>query len=52
MIVIFRPKIFGKGTDAIGELGVRTVDQAVPVAVRKVSRKNGDIIVDARFIRD
>jgi len=52
MIVISAPKIFGKGTDAIGELGVRTVDQAVPVAVRKVSRKNGDIIVDARFIRD
>lgn len=52
LIVISAPKIFGKGTDAIGELGVRTVDQAVPVSIRTVSHKNGDIIVDARFINE
>jgi len=52
LIVISAPMIFGRGTDAIGELGVRTVDQAVPIAVRRVSRKHGDIIVDARFMHD
>jgi diaminohydroxyphosphoribosylaminopyrimidine deaminase / 5-amino-6-(5-phosphoribosylamino)uracil reductase len=52
LIIISAPKIFGKATDAIGDLAVRTVDQAIPLAIRRVSRKNGDIIVDARFIRD
>jgi len=52
LIVISAPKIFGKGTDAIGDLTVKTVDQAVPISIRRVSHRNGDIIVDARFIRD
>jgi len=52
IIIISAPKIFGKGTDAIGELSVRTVDQAIPLAIRRVSHKGGDVIVDARFIRD
>lgn len=52
LIIISAPKIFGKGTDAIGELAVRTVDQAIPLTIRRVSHKSGDIIVDARFIRD
>jgi len=52
LIIISAPKIFGKGTDAIGELAVKTVDQAIPLTVRRVSRKSGDVIVDARFIRD
>ena len=52
LIIISAPKIFGKGTDAIGDLAVRTVDQAIPLMIRRVSRKSGDIIVDARFIRD
>ncbi len=52
LIIISAPKIFGKGTDAIGNLDVRTVDQAIPLAIRRVSYKNGDIIVDARFPRD
>jgi len=50
LIVISAPKIFGKGLDAIGELAVKTVDQAVPLDIRRVSRRSGDIIVDARFI--
>ena len=49
IIIISAPKIFGKGTDAIGELAVRKVDQAIPLIIRRVSRKDGDIIVDARF---
>ncbi len=52
LVIISAPKIFGKATDAIGDLAVRTVDQAIPLAIRRVSHKNGDIIVDARFIRD
>jgi diaminohydroxyphosphoribosylaminopyrimidine deaminase/5-amino-6-(5-phosphoribosylamino)uracil reductase len=52
LIIISAPKIFGKGTDAIGDLAVKTVDQAIPLTVRRVSRKSGDVIVDARFIRD
>jgi diaminohydroxyphosphoribosylaminopyrimidine deaminase/5-amino-6-(5-phosphoribosylamino)uracil reductase len=52
IIIISAPKIFGKGTDAIGDLMVKTVDQAIPLAVRKISRSGGDILVDARFIRD
>jgi len=52
LIIISAPKIFGKGTDAIGDLAVITVDQAIPLTIRRVSRKSGDVIVDARFIRD
>jgi len=52
IIIISAPKIFGKGTDAIGELAVRTVDQAIPLTIRRLSHKSGDVIVDARFTRD
>jgi diaminohydroxyphosphoribosylaminopyrimidine deaminase / 5-amino-6-(5-phosphoribosylamino)uracil reductase len=52
IIIISAPKIFGKGTDAIGDLAVRSVDQAIPLTIRRVSHKSGDIIVDARFTRD
>ncbi len=52
LIVISAPKIFGKGMDAIGDLAVKTVDQAIPLDIRRVSRRSGDIIVDARFIHD
>jgi diaminohydroxyphosphoribosylaminopyrimidine deaminase/5-amino-6-(5-phosphoribosylamino)uracil reductase len=52
LIIISAPKIFGKGTDAIGELAVRSVDQAIPLSIRRVSHNSGDVIVDARFIRD
>ncbi len=52
LIAISAPKIIGKGTDAIGDLAVRTVDQAIPLAIKRVIHKDGDIIVDARFVRD
>lgn len=52
LVIISAPKIFGQGTDAIGNLSVRTVDQAIPLTIRRVSHKSGDIIIDARFIHD
>ena len=49
LIIISAPKIFGKGTDAIGDLSVKTVDQAISLDVRRVSHRGEDIIVDARL---
>ncbi len=51
IIIISAPKIFGKGIDAIGELAVKKVDQAIPLIIKRVTHRNGDIIVDARFER-
>ena len=47
LIVILAPKIVGEGISAVGDLGIRTMDEALPLSVRKISRLGGDLILDA-----
>lgn len=49
LIAIVAPKIVGAGKDAVGDLGIALMADALPVSVRRVTRKGGDIVIDGRF---
>jgi len=47
LIVILAPKIVGQGINAIGDLGIRKMDDALPLSFRQIRRQGDDLIVDA-----
>jgi diaminohydroxyphosphoribosylaminopyrimidine deaminase / 5-amino-6-(5-phosphoribosylamino)uracil reductase len=49
LIVILAPKIAGVGIDAIGNLGVRRMDDALVFSFQRIIRRGPDLIVDARM---
>jgi diaminohydroxyphosphoribosylaminopyrimidine deaminase/5-amino-6-(5-phosphoribosylamino)uracil reductase len=49
LIVVIAPKITGRGIEAVGELGIRSMDDAMKISVRKVTRKGGDLILDGQI---
>ncbi len=49
LLAIIAPKIVGRGIEAVGELGIRNVERAIRLDVRRVFRRGGDVIVDARL---
>lgn len=49
IIVVITPKIAGKGIEAVGDLGVRVMDDAIKISVRQVMRKGGDLILDGQI---
>lgn len=44
VVIIIAPKIIGSGRDAIGDLAVRTMDDAMIIARKKLLRKGNDLI--------
>jgi diaminohydroxyphosphoribosylaminopyrimidine deaminase / 5-amino-6-(5-phosphoribosylamino)uracil reductase len=51
LIVILAPKIVGVGIDAIGDLGIRRMDDALVFSFQRIIRRGADIILDARINR-
>lgn len=49
MVVAIAPKIIGRGTDAIGDLGIEHLKDAITFSSFKTRRLGPDIIVDARL---
>lgn len=49
LIAIVAPKILGAGIDAVGELDIRRMDDALRLSFRRVLRRGDDLILDARF---
>lgn len=49
LVIITAPKITGKGIDAVGDLGIKRMDDSIRLSVKKVFRKGDDIIIDARM---
>jgi diaminohydroxyphosphoribosylaminopyrimidine deaminase/5-amino-6-(5-phosphoribosylamino)uracil reductase len=49
LVVIIAPKIVGKGIEAVGELGIRRMDDARPVSFRRIMQRGGDVIFDGRI---
>jgi riboflavin biosynthesis pyrimidine reductase len=47
LITITAPKILGQGIEAIGNLGILTVDDAIKLTIIKSTRRGGDIITEA-----
>lgn len=49
IVVVVAPKIVGTGIEAVGNLGIRVMDDALKISVRRVIRKGGDIILDGQI---
>jgi diaminohydroxyphosphoribosylaminopyrimidine deaminase/5-amino-6-(5-phosphoribosylamino)uracil reductase len=48
LIVILSPKIVGVGINAVGDLGIRRMDNALGFSFQRVTRRGADLILDAR----
>jgi diaminohydroxyphosphoribosylaminopyrimidine deaminase/5-amino-6-(5-phosphoribosylamino)uracil reductase len=51
LLIITAPKIAGKGIEAIGNLGLETMDDSVRLTFKRVFRKGDDVVFDARIER-
>jgi riboflavin-specific deaminase-like protein len=51
IVIVIAPKIMGKGIEAVGDLGINTIDESLRIAYRKISRKGADIILDGMIQR-
>lgn len=51
VVIVIAPKIIGKGIEAVGDLGTKTIDESLRIAYRKILRKGADIILDGRIQR-
>lgn len=50
LLVFTAPKLIGKGFEAVGDLGIDRIREALRLDIRRVFRSSGDIVVDARFL--
>ena len=51
LVVAIAPKIMGRGIDAVGELNIAKISQALKLNFQKVSRVGEDIVIEARVDR-
>lgn len=49
LVAIIAPKIIGQGTEAVGDLGIERLDQAIRLSSVKTHRLGDDIVFDARL---
>ena len=45
-VVFIAPKIAGQGIEAVGNLGIERMDEALKCSYQKILRKGGDLIID------
>lgn len=48
VIAAIAPKILGRGIEAVGELDIVQISQALPLTLQKISRAGADIVIEAR----
>ncbi len=49
LLVVLAPKIVGVGINAVGELGIRKMDDALGFSFHRITRRGADLIIDARI---
>jgi riboflavin-specific deaminase-like protein len=49
LVVILAPKIAGEGLNAVGEMGIRRMDDALRLSFRRIARRGDDLVIDARI---
>lgn len=49
MVIVIAPKIVGKGIEAVGDLGIRVMEDAMKLSVRRMVRRGPDLILDGRI---
>jgi len=50
LIAILAPKIAGRGVEAVGDLGVSKMDDALRLSFQRIVRRGDDLILEARFL--
>jgi diaminohydroxyphosphoribosylaminopyrimidine deaminase/5-amino-6-(5-phosphoribosylamino)uracil reductase len=48
IVIITAPKILGKGIEAVGDLGIKSIDDSIQCVPRRVIKKGDDVITDLR----
>jgi diaminohydroxyphosphoribosylaminopyrimidine deaminase/5-amino-6-(5-phosphoribosylamino)uracil reductase len=48
VVVAIAPRILGRGMDAVAELDIVQISQALPLTFQKISRAGADIVIEAR----
>ncbi|MFA5284500.1 MAG: bifunctional diaminohydroxyphosphoribosylaminopyrimidine deaminase/5-amino-6-(5-phosphoribosylamino)uracil reductase RibD [Smithellaceae bacterium] len=49
LVTVIAPKIIGKGIEAIGNLDIRSLNEAKILSMRKILKKGADVIIDSRL---
>ena len=49
VVIIIAPKIVGKGFEAVGDLGIKTMDKSLKLICGKILSKGDDLIIDGRI---
>ena len=49
LVIFIAPKVMGRGIEAVGELGVADVSQALPLSFTKTYRVGEDLVIEARL---
>jgi riboflavin biosynthesis pyrimidine reductase len=49
LIVAIAPKIFGKGVEAVGDLGIGNMEEVIHVVDRKFFRRGDDLILEGKI---
>lgn len=52
LLVVLAPKIAGLGVNAVGDLGIRSMEEALGFSFHRVTRCGADLILDARVCVD
>jgi len=48
-VIIIAPKITGKGIEAVGNLGIERIDNALEFSFKRIIRKGDDLVIDGRI---
>jgi len=49
IVIFIAPKIVGKGIEAVGDLGIERMNDALTLSYKKVFRKGDDLVIDGRI---
>lgn len=46
IVIVMAPKLIGEGTEAVGNLEIRDLDEALQISRMKTRRLGGDIVIE------
>ncbi len=49
LLSVIGPKIIGEGIEAVGDLGIKEISQAIPLSIEKTRRVGADLVVVAKI---
>ncbi|MBE0556149.1 MAG: dihydrofolate reductase family protein, partial [Proteobacteria bacterium] len=49
LIAVIAPKIVGAGINAVGDLGIRRMENSLRLSFERITRSGDDLIIETRF---